>query len=135
VTELPDYFEPSPSDREWFSDAKTGDRGWLVRRDGRQYVRLDRGENETLRPYQEHGWIPLKEVRPLTRMQLSQVAFEADRKLCFYLGLHNEARREWLSLSDEARIKWMAKGPAGGHPARVKLWRHVMGCLKEWSQQ
>lgn len=127
IAELPEDYEPKASERAWHRDASTGDRGFLVKRNGRAYIKLDRPMQEILKPYQVGNWIPDLETRPMTRGQLGQIAFEADRKLCFFIGEHDRSKRSWLDLSDEQRIEWNKHGPKG--EIRGGLWAAIMGNL------
>lgn len=75
-------------------------------------LRLDRPNEEILRPLKGNAeWILDRDHRPLTKYQVAQICFEADRKLCFALGLHDNARKEWIGLTDNQRIAWMETGP------------------------
>jgi len=95
-----------------YRNATTGDRGFLVRMDDRDWIRMDRGAGvEDLRPYRASDWIEERETRRLSAAAVARVAFDADRALCAALGLVKESRRDWLSLSDSERIQWMNDGP------------------------
>jgi hypothetical protein len=100
----------------------------MVRREGKDCIRLDRPNQEVVRPFREGEWSPVREFRPLTRLQLVQVAYEADRKLCFFLGLHAEARREWNAMRENDRLAWADHGPGGG-AGRKELFRAIMAKL------
>jgi hypothetical protein len=132
LDELPYDYEPELEERLFYRSRATGDKGFIVKRDGRLYVKLDRPNQEILRVYAEQDWIPAFDIRPLTRMALGQVAFEADRKLCFFLGLHEKSRREWLSLSDDQRIRWIKYGPV--EKERRLLWESILKGLEGLTQ-
>jgi hypothetical protein len=122
-------WDPALQERQYHRSRQTGERGYMVRRKGTDFIRLDRPQQEILRPFRESEWIPDVEHRPFTKAQVAQVCFEADRKLCFFLGLHDKAKKEWLSLSDEHRIGWMKRGPLTP-PIRHEQWRAIMTALE-----
>src|SRR5262245_19057305 len=94
---LPLDFDPPAHEREYFRQASSGDRGYLVRRDGKDCIRLDRPEQELIFPLSgqwkrdEYGSLYLHD-------QIAQVAFNADRGMCALLGLHAESRLQWREL-------------------------------------
>lgn len=125
----PDHFDPPDHERVFYRHITTGDLGWLVRRDGKDCIRFDRPSQEIVKLFKESEWILEREHRPLTRLQLCQVAFEADKRLCFFLGKHDLARRDWLMLKDEDRIAWSQRGPGPG-TGRRELFQAVMSVLE-----
>lgn len=125
---LPAEFEPEEDQREWYRDRDSGDLGWLVRREGKSMIRLDRPMQEIIKPFRKNKWELEKQSRPMNKFQVTQVAFEADRKLCLVLGLHDKARREWLSLSDNQRIEWEREGPTSPL-SRMTLYRAIKKAL------
>jgi len=127
----PDW-DPRPDERVWYSHTRTGDRGFLVRRDGKDMIRLDRpGDDQAVRKLNSE-WQTDHDYRPLTRHHVGQVTFEADKRLCWPLGLHSLGNREWLSLSDKERIAWMNQGPPDG--VRLAVWKAIVEALREISQ-
>ena len=121
--------DPTPDRREWYSHVRTGEKGYLVVRDGARHIKLDRPNQDIVKPYRESEWHRDNEHRPLTRQHLGLVAFAADRELCRSLGMHEQAKRDWLSLTTEQRVAWMDSGP--GKPAeRARLWSAIMKTLK-----
>ncbi len=124
-----DNWDPLPHERAFHRHSTTGDLGWLVRREGKDCIRLDRPAQEIVRPFRPDEWIVEREHRPLTKYQLAQVAFEADKKLCFFLGHHDLSRREWLALKDEPRIAFTNNGPGGKGP-RQQLFNAIMSVLE-----
>lgn len=124
------HYEPHVDEKQWFRSASTGERGWLVRREGTTYLRLDRPSQELLRPYREWDWIAEVEHRPLTALQVAEVCFAADRALCKVLAMHDLARQEWLSLTDRKRSEFVANGP-GGEPRRRTAYLALKAKLEE----
>lgn len=106
----PDHYEPKPHERVWYTHATTGDRGYAVRREGRDLVRRDRpGIDDVSDP---RDWKRIVDETPtFSAIQIAQICFEADKKLCWALGQPDLAKREWLDLSEAARIKWLNEGP------------------------
>lgn len=121
-------------ERVWYSHRTTGDRAYLVTENGKQRIRYDRPSqsNElTTRDFEPSEWIALHEVRPLTEHQMAQVALDADKKLCFFLGMHSLANRTWLSMRDEQRIDWTNNGPPlTAHPLRREQFAMIMSVLR-----
>lgn len=121
-------WDPEPHGREWYSHTRTGERGYFVRRGGKNCIRLDRPMEDISKPFNESEWNPDREHRPMTAAQVAQIAFEADRKLCFYLGLRERSRKEWQSLSDKQRQFWMSKGP--NESQRAELYAGVFLAMR-----
>lgn len=119
------YYEPPDKDRIYYRNVTSGQLGWFVRRDGKDRIRFDRPDQEITVPFTKAQWVAEQEHRPLTKAQITQVAFEADKMLCRILGLHDKADKEWLNLKDETRIAWMETGPT--RPVeRSHLYRAIM---------
>lgn len=109
--QLPDKWDPNPLEREYFRHAQTGELGWVVGRDGKEMIRLDRGAHEELRVPNDRDWIAKEDVRPITKAELARIAFAADHQYCIAMGLRELARKDWLSLGDEDRRIWLERGP------------------------
>lgn len=121
--------DPTPDKREWYSHVRTGELGYMVKREGALCVKLDRPNQDIVKPYREAEWRRENDHRPLTRQHLALVCFAADRELCRALGMHEQAKRDWLSLTTEQRVAWMDTGPQ--KPAeRARLWATIMKTLK-----
>jgi len=118
-------YEPDPHDRTYYRRARDDQLGWMIRRDGVDYIKLDRPSKETLEPYRPNNWIEDREHRTLTDIQRAQIAFAADVKLCSLLGEHDLARREWIMMSDAERRDWIEEGPSD-RKERVDLWMAIM---------
>lgn len=124
-------WNPAPSERTYYRSARDGQRAYLVRRGGKDMMRLDREMEEILHPVDlanMHEWRPDNQVHPINTHQLAQVAFAADRELCRVLGKPVEARREWLSMKEQDRVKWMQDGPDTGD-IRDDLYDAIQGTL------
>jgi len=130
---LPADWEPSPSERVYYRRARDGQLGWFMRQDGHDCIRLDRNSQRIVVPYRPSEWIEDKDHRPLTRVHVAQIALTADNHLCRSLGLHDLAKREWLSMSPDQRLEWMDKGPRA-RKERQDLWRAIMTAMAEHSK-
>lgn len=128
--EKPPEWDPEPRERVYYRNTMTGDRGYLVRRGGRDVIRLDRPNEEIIHTLSPAQWRVDKEHRPLTDMQLAQVAYAADERLCFFLGEHDPSRKDWIDLSDKERIRWMRKGAPPDPRVRQVLWHKIMETLR-----
>lgn len=129
-------WEPENDERSYYRHARTGDLGYLVRKDGKDCIRLDRPMEELYQPMTD-AWVREDEHVPFSRFQVATVAWDADKALCRILGQHVEARSEWSSQSDKERIYFMARGPCEKHGKDLKqvgglrseLYKTIMGLL------
>lgn len=122
-------WDPPERERVYYRSSGDGQLGWLVVRDGKSMIKLDRPMEDLVRPFREADWIPEKEHRPLTRAQCAQVAYEADLKLKLMLGMFDAKRTPWQNLHEEVRIKWAVDGPPGPPAVRRDVFRAIMGAL------
>lgn len=129
ATETPADWDPNPAERSYFSHHVTGDVGWLVKREGKDVIKLDRPGVDEIRTFNIGEWLPKSENRPLQPAQLAQIAFMADKQYCLATGDYKRAKTEWLSLSQEQRRAWIEKGPQVD-PVRKALYEAVMGALR-----
>lgn len=130
---IADTWDPLPHEKQWYRQGGSGGQlGWLVRRNGADRVKLDREAEEITLPFKAGDWVPEREHRPMTVAQLAQVAFEADRVLCFFVGLPANKKKDWVSLSDDQKIAWMDKGPTK-HEIRKALYRAVSDALRPFA--
>lgn len=131
LTELGDgqNWDPAPNERAYYRSVGNGDRGYLVRRNGIDSVKLDRPMQDIVRPFKEHEWAPEKEQRPLNPIEKARIAYAADQELCRAIGLIRGSRKTWLDISDDMRIQWTNDGPERPE-IRVKLFAMIMECLK-----
>lgn len=130
---LPRDWDPKPQERTWYRETVTGQSGYLVRREGRDMVRMDRGPDvEIVRPLNGE-WQPEKNHKPLTPAHVGQVCFEADRCLSRFNGNANNVRRNWLDLTDKQRQMWIETGPQND-PMRKGLYEAVRASLGRFAQ-
>lgn len=127
---LPDY-DPPESEREWMRHTVTGERGYMVRRDGESKVRYDRGPKvEQIVKYRPSEWVEDAPPAVMSLLQASKVAFEADKALCALIGLYRQSKQNWLDLHEDDRITWMKEGPESP-PLRVELYQSIMSVLRK----
>ncbi len=126
----PGDWDPAPHQRIWYKSRQgTGDRGWLVVRDGIDHIKLDRPNQEILRPFNSGSeWERDLAATCMTIAQVAQVCVVADRQLCIARQLFAEPRKEWLSMSDREKQLWMTTGPTK-HPERAALYRAIREAL------
>lgn len=133
MTAGPATFDPLPSERVWYKNRQTSDRGWLVRREGKDAIKYDRPAYDQY-VFNIGEWDKLQEGLPvLNAAHIAQICFEADKKLCWALGHIDLAQREWVDLHEKVRAKWIAGGPLKSSPAfeqRKKLFDAIQGCLR-----
>jgi hypothetical protein len=125
----PDW-DPPPGKRTYYRHAVDGQLGWLVRRGGREMIRLDRGEAEVLRHMVEGQWVPDKEHRPLNKATVAKICHAADRELCFALGEHGKAQPDWNDLKQEEKREWMLVGPKSP-VVRAVIYARIKDALAE----
>lgn len=119
--------------RRHFRHVRTGDRAFLINKGGKPHIQLDRPNEEIVRTFNESEWIEEKSDLPMSRGQVAQVAFDADRALCRFNGWHDKSRREWASLTDQQRIAWMEEGPR--ETIRQRLWAAILGAMDPYTRQ
>lgn len=126
-------WDPKDGERCWMSHSLTGEKGWIVKRNGRIHVRFNHGDWETTRAYNATQWIADKQHRHFNRQQIVKVAFEADRELCMLLGERKLAMRTWNKLTDAQRRSWMDKGPKR-LKVREELYKMIVNHLEKVTQ-
>jgi hypothetical protein len=126
-----DNYDPTPDRRIYYTHARTGDRGYLVRRYGTDHIKYDRvGPDQTI-PFRPEDWREELGRRAFQEHEVTRVAFAADKELCRALGRVREANRQWLDLSDADRISWVTSGPpVRPHHLRAKLYRAIVEVMK-----
>lgn len=123
-------WEPRDGERAWYRHSGSGNRGYLCRRNGKQMIRLDRPMDPmAIEPFSSAVWLLDREDRPLTALQTTRIAYDADQALCKALGLYAK-RKEWLMLDEKMRIAWKKKGPKEPD-IRAKLYKAVRDVLME----
>lgn len=121
-------WDPRPSERVYFMHHLTGDRGYLVKRGGKEHIRFDRPGDEIVRPFRKDEWVPDLRVRPKVPSQIARVAWDADQSLTRIDG--GAARRvDWMDLTNEQRLKFLRDGPTTTDELRQNLFRVIMGAL------
>lgn len=127
----PDW-EPDPVQREWWQHFRTGDKGWLVRRDGKDMIRMHRGPHvEDLRPFNAREWVPVETPSRLTEDAIARIAWEADCGLLRQLGRYEEAKRDWISLTHKERRGFIQHGPDDDdEPLRLGLYSAVTDFIR-----
>jgi hypothetical protein len=120
--------DPPLGDRVYYRSNVTGERGFLVTRNGEQRVKMDRpGEELTRRLDTE--WKSERVPVSMTDMQKVQVAWATDQVFCRVLGNRAANKKEWLSMSPDERISFLENGP-GDSGRRDALFLAIMGALK-----
>jgi hypothetical protein len=129
--------DPAPENRVYYRHIDSGQRAFLVIREGQERLRIDHGPNtDVVVPLDPTRWSIDKESRPLNRAHLGEIAFVADRALCVRLARHVEARVQWRDLSDKERADFIEKGPrafGAMPPIRVELYRAMLRALEPYT--
>lgn len=123
------HWDPKPDERTYYRSTGDGQRGYLVRREGKDCIRLDRPMEELIRPL-DGMWQKDAEVYPVSPHQAAKIAFVADCALCSVIGEHVAAKREWLNMSEKKRIEFMQEGP-GDDSVRDELFFAITGVLRK----
>lgn len=124
-----DSWDPRPHQRVWYRHRDTGDRAYLVKRDGKDCIRYDRGDYEQVKLFNEQEWIAEDPEKPeFSPYQIARVTFAADKEFCAVIGEIGKSRREWLNLSDKQRIAWTDDGPQ--EPRRKRLYQAVKKAME-----
>lgn len=137
-TKKPDSdWDPKPDERVYYRSSADGQRAYLVRRNGKDMLRLDRPMEEILHPVSKVDgavggpWTPDVQIHPLTAHAVAKIAFVADRALCAAMGQPVLAKHaDWLSQKEQVRIDFMENGPDTGD-VRDDLYDAIMGTLKK----
>lgn len=124
--------------RQWFRSRIDGNLGFLVERNGRKYIQLNRNAEVIQKPYNENDWDPQASPHRFNVHQIGRVAWEADKAFCrLCLGLHNEARESWDKISPERRERWLREGPSDPEPSweeRRAFFQVTFGHLLRYAQ-
>lgn len=122
------------NEREYYRSNVTGDLGYLVERDGKSWVKLDRSGPEVLKEFSEGLWAEELHRAPLNQQQLGKLAYEFDQLLCRTLGRGQEANRDWIAMQNEEKATWMTIGPCDSG-IRDALFDAVLRVLKEYTEE
>ena len=126
----PDHWDPLPAGRVYMRHKQTSDRGWQVVREGREAIRYDRGEVDQYMFNIDEWQLESDQLPKYSDIQIAQVCLEADKKLCWALGQQDLAKRDWMAMTDRARIKWMQDGPPVSAKERTALFTVVRDHLR-----
>lgn len=128
--------DPTPDRRIYYRHARTGDRGFLVRRQGTDHIRYDRGDQHQTVPFRPDEWTEDVATRRLHDHEMAQIAYAADRRLCRALGLAREAGKEWIDLPEKERIRYVSEGPrAPKGSLRWRLFQTITEVLKRYGAE
>ena len=126
---LPRHYDPPPHERQYVRENMSGELGWLVRREGKDCVKMDRPNEDIYRPFLEGRWQPERPASNLSDSQIAMVAHAADAALCRFIGMHGVANRDWLALTDRQKARWRQEGPLSPD-VRRNLYAAIQGVLK-----
>lgn len=117
-------------EREWFTEVTTGERGYKIKRDGREVIRYDRGPNSPEVDFDKGRWVPQKDPeRKLTATQVAFVLHQADLALAKVLNDPDGDQRQWLSMPGSAQTAVFVNPPAG-RKMRTRLWAYMRSAFK-----
>lgn len=111
--------------KEWFRNNASGQMGYKTTADR---IKDDRPEGAERR-FKPEEWTAIAEHRPLAPAHLAEICFNADAKLCFYLGLRDKSTKQWIDLTQEQKREWMTEGPTGDR-WRQRLYKAIQVNLK-----
>lgn len=136
---MSETWDPLPAQREFYRHRLTGDLGWLVRREGREAIRYDRGDfDQTIRIQRDDkgaiiDWLPEKPPAPLNDYHLGMIAWQADCELQRHLGELSRIK-QWRDMREEERAKWIRSGPDGGSPMRQEVYQAIKTALEPFTK-
>jgi hypothetical protein len=116
--------DPLPEERVYYVHQDNGDRGYLVIRKGKERIRLRADGKSVTVPMGSEWKREDRSERAFSKMQVASIAFDADRNLCRMIGKHEQARKEWIGLTDRERIAWADHGPTDS-TMRVRLYTAI----------
>lgn len=105
-------WDPKPHERTYYRSTTDGQRGYLVRRNGQDRIRLDRPMEDVHSDLS--GWVKDEQKHPLSPHAAAKIAFIADQALARAIGDY-AAKGEWIDLTDKERARFMADGPDAGN--------------------
>lgn len=126
-------WDPAENEREYFKHRQSGQLGWLVKREGKEAVRLDRPMQDITIPYSEATWTAEERPRLLNAQQCAQVSFAAYKALCVLTGKHERSAVEWANMSEDVRLQFAKDGPRHANELEMRLHVNIMSILKKYS--
>lgn len=121
-------WDPRPDERKYYRSTVDGQRGWLVRREGQDRVRLDR-PMEDYHVKLDQTWVSDVQQHPMSAHAAAKIAYIADQALCGAIG-EFAPKKAWIDLSDKERVRFMKDGPdVGGF--RDEFHKGVKDLLKD----
>lgn len=127
-----DNWDPHPGERRYYTHAQNGDRGYLVRRNGKDHIRRDLPGEEKIVRFSD-VWVADHAHRPLNVSQLAMVIYSADQELCRVMGLHSKLKK-WIDLGEEERARWIQGEGPKGPDIRTRLHSAMWDVLQELSK-
>jgi len=125
--------DPPPNKRKYYLHLETGDRGYLVTRDGKLAIKWDRAMARDT-THELGKWKKMVDEVPLFSMhQIAMVAFVADKEVCRALGQVDIAQRQWIDLSDKQRRDWMLDGPKAKTGPRRAVYSAIVKAMGDKS--
>lgn len=121
--------DPPLNKRVYYRHLETGDRGYLVERDGLPAIRWDRIADDTT--HQLDRWKKEEDATPLfSEHNVAMIAFAADKEVCRALGQVDIANRKWIDLSEAQRRDWMKDGPKAKLGPRREVFEAIKKALR-----
>lgn len=136
---MSDTWDPAPAQRQFFRHRLTGDLGWLVRRDGRESMRFDRGDfDQTVQVRRDDkggviDWNPEKPPAPLNDYHVGMIAFVADTELQRHTGDIGRIKK-WLDMREEDRNRWIRQGPPDDTGMRRGVYDAIRKALEPYTK-
>ncbi len=125
--------DPAPDRRVYYRNNATADRGYMVKRYGADHIKLDRGPGtDETKLFRSDEWTQEARSKRFAAHEVAQIAYVADCRLWRSLGNAKESKREWISLPEEERIRFLSEGPkVSADHRRARLWRAIVGALTD----
>lgn len=121
--------DPPPGKREYYVHLETGDRGYLVTRDGKPAIKWDRPMAKDT-THEVHKWKKMADEVPLFSLhQIAMVAFAADKEVCRAMGQVDIAQRLWVDLGEKQRRDWMQDGPKAKTGPRRAVYQAIVAAM------
>lgn len=117
-------WDPEPHRREWYSEVRTGDEGWMVVRDGVKTIRLNRPNQVIEREYRESEWVRQEAAKLMTPADLGYICYQAHCALLLKMQ-SGKRPKPWMEMTAEERMVFVEVGPTG------KLSRALFAAIRE----